>query len=223
MDHPNHREMVAVKYPFSQKIRCGCCGAQYIRGQIYSNGEMIPAWWCYSRRRSQKLCSQRGISEASIEKAFVTLLRATRKDLEWAIETNRITIESAIGDAPVEELKEINDKIRDLQKEMVDLHAKKTSGRIIPDAYAKRGSKLASMIDDLNRRKEELFFNESKNKETKRRIDEALKALNSLENTDEFDPQLFKTLIEDITIKNRNELTFNFKIGYSKTITVPIK
>lgn len=60
MDHPNHRGMVAVKYPFSQKIRCGCCGAQYIRGQIYSNGEMIPAWWCYSRRRSQKLCSQRG-------------------------------------------------------------------------------------------------------------------------------------------------------------------
>ena len=54
-----------------------------------------------------------GISEASIEKAFVTLLRATRKDLEWAIETNRITIESAIGDAPVEELKEINDIVEE--------------------------------------------------------------------------------------------------------------
>lgn len=30
-DHPKHRGMVAVKYPFSQKIRCGCCGDQYVR------------------------------------------------------------------------------------------------------------------------------------------------------------------------------------------------
>ena len=57
----------------------------------------------------------------------------------------------------------------------------------------------------------------------KKRIDETIKALNSYETMDEFDPQLFKALIEDITIKNRNELTFNFKVGYSKTIVVPIK
>lgn len=223
MDHPNHRGMVAVKYPFSQKIRCGCCGAQYIRGQIYSNGEMIPAWWCYSRRRSQKLCSQRGISETSIEKGFMMVLNEIAKDYESIIETSKAAIESTLGDAPMVEVEEINNKIRDLQKEMVDLHAKKTSGRIIPDAYAKQGSKISSMIDNLNMRKEELLFNKSKKEEIKKRIDETIKALNSYETMDEFDPQLFKALIEDITIKNRNELTFNFKVGYSKTIVVPIK
>ena len=31
-----------------------------------------------------------------------------------------------------------------------------------------------------------------------------------------------KILIEDITIKNRNELAFNFKVEYSKTIVSPI-
>ena len=42
-DHRKQRGVVAVKYPFSQKIRCGCCGTQYVRGQIYSSGEMVPA------------------------------------------------------------------------------------------------------------------------------------------------------------------------------------
>ena len=44
VDHPTQRGMGAVKYPFSQKIRCGCCGTHYVRGQIYSSGEMVPAW-----------------------------------------------------------------------------------------------------------------------------------------------------------------------------------
>ena len=106
---------------------------------------------------------------------------------------------------------------------MVNLHAKKTSGRIIPDAYAKQGNKIASMIDDLNRRKEEILFKKSKKDEIKKRIDETIKALSCYKITDEFDSQLFKALIVDITIKNRNELTFNFKVGYSKTIIVAIK
>ena len=151
------------------------------------------------------------------------LLNEISKDYESIIETSKATIESTLGDAPMVELEEINKKIRDLQKEMLDLHTKKTSGRIIPDAYAKQGSKISSMIDNLNKRKEELLFNKSKKEEIKKRIDETIKALNSYETTDEFDPQLFKALIEDITIKNRNELTFNFKVGYSKTIVVPIK
>ena len=79
------------------------------------------------------------------------------------------------------------------------------------------------MIDDLNRRKEEILFKKSKKDEIKKRIDETIKALSCYEITDEFDSQLFKALIEDITIKNRNELTFNFKVGYSKTIIVAIK
>lgn len=168
---------------------------------------MIPAWWCCSRRRSQKLCSQKGISEAAIEKAFVMLLNESTKDLEKVIEATKSSAESTIGNAPTIELNEINNKIHDLQKEMVALHAKKTSGRIITDAYAKQGSKLASMIDELNRRKEELLFNESKSKEIKKRIDETNEALKSLNLRDEFNPQIFKILIDNITIKNRNELT----------------
>lgn len=151
------------------------------------------------------------------------LLMETRKDLEWAIETNGTAVESTIGDAPTIELNEINNKIHDLQKEMVDLHGKKTFGRIVTDAYAKQGSKLASMIDKLNKRKEEMLFNESKNKEIRKRINETIETLKSLGNTEEFNPQIFKILIDNITNKNRNESTFNFRVGYSKTIVIPIK
>jgi hypothetical protein len=88
--------MVAVKYPFSQKIRCGCCGTQYVRGQIYSSGEMVPAWWCHSRRRSQKLCSQRGISEKSIENAFIQCLNELVSNIDEVKDILKATVTSVL-------------------------------------------------------------------------------------------------------------------------------
>ncbi len=49
--NPYGRGKVSTKYPFSQMIRCGCCGAQYVRGKIYTSDGLIPAWWCYSRKK----------------------------------------------------------------------------------------------------------------------------------------------------------------------------
>lgn len=223
MDHPNHRGMVAVKYPFSQKIRCGCCGAQYIRGQIYSNGEMIPAWWCYSRRRSQKLCSQKGISEAAIEKAFVKCLSELVGEFEPIKNELKAIVVSLLTNAPSEELKSIEEEIRDLQKEMMELHAKRTSGRIIPDAYAKQGSKLADKIDALKIKIDELIKNKNDSEQLQVRLNEITKAIDSVNTDQEFDGMVFKKLIDEVTINDRNKLTFKFKVGITKTIVIDIK
>lgn len=223
VDHPQHRGLVSTRYPFSQKIRCGVCGAQYTRQQIYSNGEMVPAWWCYSRRRSQKLCSQRGISEKSIENGFVMCLKEVFSNIEEIKEFIETTVVSTIVEAPMNELEDINLEISNLQKEMMDLHTKKTLGKIIPDAYAKQGSKLADKIDALKKRKEDILFKDATNRETRRRVNEIREVIKSFNPTNEFDPNLFKKLIDEITVNDRNKLTFKFKIGISKTIIVPIK
>lgn len=61
----------------------------------------------------------------------------------------KATITNVLVDVPLDELHELDEQIKNLQREMMELHAKKTSGRIIQDAYAKQGSKLAEMIDAL--------------------------------------------------------------------------
>lgn len=128
-----------------------------------------------------------------------------------------------LTNAPSEELKSIEEEIRDLQKEMMELHAKRTSGRIIPDAYAKQGSKLADKIDALKIKRDELIKNKNDSEQLQVRLNEITKAIDSVNTDQEFDGMLFKKLIDEVTINDRNKLTFKFKVGITKTIVIDIK
>ena len=61
------------------------------------------------------------------------------------------------------------------------------------------------------------------NKGILKRVEDLTKFLDSYHPTEEFDSIAFKILIDEITVKNRIELTFKFKIGITKTIVVAIK
>lgn len=108
-------------------IECGCCGTQYVRGQIYSNCKMVSAWRCHSRGRSQKLCRQRGISEKSIENAFVQFFNNLISNIDKVKDTLKTTITNVLVDVPLDELNDLDEQIINLQREMMELHAKKTS------------------------------------------------------------------------------------------------
>ena len=184
---------------------------------------MVPAWWCHSRRRSQKLCSQRGISEKSIENAFVQCLNELVSNIDEVKDVLKANATSVLVDVPLDELNGLDEEIRNLQKEMMELHAKKTSGRIIPDAYAKQGSKLAEKIDALKTRKNEILEAQYSNEQIKQRLNDINYVLDEKKPNKEFDPYLFKKLVDEITINDRSKLTFKFKIGLIRTIIVPIK
>jgi len=222
-DAPSGRGMIAVKYPFSQKIRCGNCGTHYIRGQIYYHGEMVPAWWCHARRRSQKLCNQKGISEKSIERAFIECLNLLVGDIDEIKAVVKNSVTSTLVDVPAEELEKLSTQIRNLQREMVELHAKKTNGSLLPDAYAKQGIKLAEQIDSLKSKRDEIIEKQDAKFETQKRLDDMLSVVESIKPNSEFDPFIFKRLVDEITINDRNKLTFKFKVGITKIIVVDIK
>ena len=105
----------------------------------------------------------------------------------------------------------------------MELHAKRTSGRIIPDAYAKQGSKLADKIDALKIKRDELIKNKNDSEQLQVRLNEITKAIDSVNTDQEFDGMVFKKLIDEVTINDRNKLTFKFKVGITKTIVIDIK
>lgn len=51
------------------------------------------------------------------------------------------------------------------------------------------------------------------NEQMKSKLDNITNALNEYKPNKEFDTYLFKKLIDEITINDRNRLTFKFKIG----------
>ena len=50
-------------YPFSKIIRCGCCGALYVRNKnMRGKGKNIAAWCCSNHFYHSEYCPQKGIS-----------------------------------------------------------------------------------------------------------------------------------------------------------------
>ena len=79
------------------------------------------------------------------------------------------------------------------------------------------------MIDALEARKNKILEAQYKNKQIKQRLNDINDVLDENKPNKEFNPCLFKKLVNEITINDRNKLTFKFKIGFVRTIIVPIK
>ena len=56
-----------------------------------------------------------------------------------------------------------------------------------------------------------------------RRGEEIPNTLNSIKPTEEFDDEIFKRLVELVTINDRCKITFYFKVGLERTIVTTIK
>jgi len=54
----------------------------------------------------------------------------------------------------------------------------------------------------------------------KRRVDEILGFLEGINTTTEFDDEIFKTVVEQIIVRDESTLEFHFKVGIVKSITV---
>lgn len=165
----------------------------------------------------------RVISEKSIENAFVQCLNELVSNIDEVKDVLKATITNVLVDVSLDELNDLDEQIRNLQREMMELHAKKTTGRIVLDAYAKQGSKLAEKIVALKTRKNEILETQYTNEQIKQRLNDINDVLDDNKPNKEFDQYLFKKLIDEITINDRNKLTFKLKIGIVRTIIVPIK
>ncbi len=155
-----------------------------------------------------------------IDNAFLQCLNDLVGDIDEVKQILSMTSLEVLSSEPTNELTSVEEKIRNLQEEMMELHAKRTSGQIIPDAYAKLGSKLADKIDALKKRKEELEKSIFHNEEIKERMDAINEVLTNYKPTEIFGPNLFRSLVDEITINDRNRITFKFKIGLSRTIII---
>lgn len=56
-----------------------------------------------------------------------------------------------------------------------------------------------------------------------KRVEEILNTLHVLELTEKFDDEIFKRLVQSVTINDRCKITFKFKVGLERTIETTIK
>lgn len=217
----NNQGRFSSKYPFSKKIICGECGTHYRRHAQKVKGVYQATWVCATHKlKGNEGCTHKFLTEKLIEDAFIAVAVELLGDIKDIKETLTENIMTSLTDDTDEKLVVITEAITEAQNQMLTLVRDKRKGIVSDEEYAERGNTLATEIDRLTAEKTALESETNTARINKRRLDEILEFIEGINPTAEFDAEVFKTVVEEIIVRDESTLEFHFKVGIVKSITV---
>ena len=204
----------SIQYPLTSKMHCTECGAFFIRKK--TNG--CVSWVCSNHGISKDNCPTHYIREMRIYDAFVCMMNKLRfsqeqildgviKRLDEAI--RRYRRNNADAYAISQQISEINAKLLMMEQ----LHQKQY---LATDVYRMQSNELQAQITKLKAQRVQMLS--SKLEDAKTEIEKVSKTIATIkEPLEEFDEELFKTVIEQISIDKNDNITFTLKGNISFT------
>lgn len=204
----------SIQYPLTSKMHCTECSAFFIRKK--TNG--CVSWVCSNHGISKDNCPTHYIREIRIYDAFVCMINKLRfsqeqildgviKRLDEAI--RRYRLNNADAYAISQQISEINAKLLMMEQ----LHQKQY---LATDVYRMQSNELQAQITKLKAQRVQMLS--SKLEDAKTEIEKVSKTIATIkEPLEEFDEELFKTVIEQISIDKNDNITFTLKGNISFT------
>ena len=224
------RLRVSHRFTFSCMIECGFCGGTLTRRSWHSGSQYHKTMWqcVISTKKGKKYCpDSKGISEESIEKAFVESYRLTCGDnkdiLDEFIERTKDSLNDDTFDKEYDkaqkEVKTIELKINKL----VDL---RLEGGINKEFYDDKYEKLLNQLETKKSYRDKMAIVASKKQDTEKRLMKFKQVLEQNIILEEFDPNVFESIIEKVIVggidengnKDPEQLTFVYKTGISNQL-----
>ena len=199
------RRTYSGKFALSHHVYCAHCGDIFRRTQWYIKGEHIPVWRCVSRlekRKNDINCPSRTLYEKDLQAAVVTAVNQMIAMRDEFLPGMKLAIERAISQSNGPRVAEIDERLKALQKELLN------------KANAKQGFEaLADEIEALREDKQTLLMEDANRTGIRQRLDELEAFLDEQqEPVAEYDEGMVRKLIERITIFD-DHLAFEFKCG----------
>ncbi len=208
------------KYPFSKKLICGECGMVFRRHAQYKKGEYVRTWVCITHKiKGNEYCSQHYILEEDIERCFQGVINELVGDMSQIKEILKENVTSTLDEKVDNRGEQILLRMQALQAEMIDINRKKRAGAIAYELYIAKAQEIADEVEKLEREQKEIQSTENDRLAETKRLKDILEVINEMHPTDEFDGEMFRRLIDNVIVKG-NQLTFNFKVGIVKTVTI---
>ena len=201
---------------FASMVICGDCGNFYGSKVWHSNSQYRRTiWQCNRKFKNDNRCSTPHFSEEQLKTAFTEMFNSTIENRDIII----ASVEEAID--AISDTGKFDDKISLLQTKLeaatehirswVSKNAHCAMNQVEYETeYQKRSEGYQKIADELSKLEKEktLLINKK---------EEAQNALNILrENKEpltEFDEAIFFSLVENIVVKSKDTLVFNFKDG----------
>lgn len=199
------RSVYTSKYPFSNKIYCLQCGSKFRRHNYERKEGKVATWVCINHKINNSNCNQQVIIESNIEKAFVEALNELILDKHNVIETVIANLEEVIKNRKEDITPEQID--RQIEMKQRDLMALIQSISTM-DNY-NESQKIMNEIENLKAQKSDAILMEKQRTRDLYRTEDLRKLLNKEQQFTEFQPHIFKQLIDKILIDG-NKATFVF-------------
>lgn len=199
---------------FSGMIFCGECGNMYGSKVWHSNTKYRQVvWQCNNKFKNEHKCKTLHLTDDVVESAFISIFNniiENKDEVVGFIEKSilELTDTSSI-DCKIERALELFNRKEDEIKRYVDLNSRviihQDEYQNTFDAYLDEYNKAEDKVRNLERKKKSLLDCGKKNKAF-------LKSVKEQEKVTEFDGEIFRSLVERITVYE-DRLVFAFKNG----------
>ena len=204
------------KSPFSMKIFCGYCGTPFHR-RCTKTGYIC--WTCRKHDRSAASCPVGRIPESEISAAFLRMYRKLKNNADIVLKSamEQMNTLNAILRQNNPKILTINRAIAEASEESHKISTLRVNGLLDADACTVRMNMISAKLAQLRGQRRRLAENE--------KLDEVMDALlkvqqavlNGPEQLDEFDDDLFESLVEKITAESQTTLRFRLHGGLELT------
>lgn len=206
------------RYPFSGKIKCGCCGSRYVaRYRTRTDGSIYKAWRCFEgakhgRPHEDRAGNHVGCTGPSIRNEDAThIMRLVTESLQYdkdKITGNLIAIIKSIiamdtTGSDISKLEAQLKSIEDKRTKLIDLY---TSGDITKDEFTAARSKcdgeiaqLQSVIDSIDKQQEMI-------KEQQTLVREITAAINEIVGGVEYDDEFYRQILDRMVVRDRDNI-----------------
>ena len=215
-NHPE-RNIQVRKYPLTRKLLCSC-------GHVYTLSIVNNTryWECYEHNQDSRHCNSRRIPEADIESAFIDMVNKLQM-------MRREVLGSAV--AQVERLQKTHNgmqsKVHEIDRQIAELNgqnlvlARLHTKQIMSSAdYAAQSGIISQKVRllRLDRRK---LLNQDENIKYLDGLTELENILSQVDCQSDFNKDLFKRIVIQITVPTHTSLCFELIGGLKLTMPIP--
>ena len=209
------QQKYSSRYAFSGMLVCGKCGSRYRRhSRKMGSGKMVASWACANKIvNGADACHSRHIREDILIKTYVAAMKKMSGDYNKVIATLQESADVLSKEYPIEKLKEISDKIIEIQTAVMKLHRKKQQGKIDSDAYNRKIEELQQELQENESKQLQLQQVTTKVSHIKDWMKEFGKHMETTQMDGKYDRAVIKKLVNKIKMyDDRIVVEFNYGI-----------
>ena len=224
-DGKSHNGKYSNKYSFSGKIKCGICGANYVRRMNCKkkNGTSNVYWSCSHRLDKVEKCSHSSyLKEEILEEMFIQIynhiIEKKHKTKEKLINAIMDILTDDDNKANLDKLVKEKEKLNKRLSNLIDMKLDDYENK---DAYILKEKEINNELKVINEKIDEYQMLEEKNKNISNQLKKIEEVLSAPRKLTKFERELFDSFVEQIVVGekdengniNSNVIRFILKIG----------